>query len=692
MKLALVRVNNIPELPEEKRLYSPPLGLMYLASSLLGSRLPVEVCILDMALQRIDGAGFAEYLQREQPDVVGLSALSCEAEELALVASVTKAWRRDCVVVAGGPHPTLFAEQVLHNPDVDFVVVGEGEETLVELVAALADARGPSAIAGVGSRLNGGIHLASPRPPPAELDALPFPAWGLIDVRAYQLEDSFNVLLKRLPYMSILTSRGCPYSCTYCHHLFGKRVRLRSAQSVVAEIAALHDCCGIREIHVIDDFFNVDKGRALEIFRLLRARGLALPMAFPNGLRADQMDRELIREMKASGVYAANYAVESASPRIQQLVQKRLDLGKAREVIRWTRKEGIFTSGFFMLGFPSETPEEIEQTVEFAHTSELNRAHFFTVVPHPGTELHRLAVETFPGLTSGPDTKATRTYFSKTPFFQQATGVDLGKIQDAAYRRFYFHRPWRMVSFLARAAIFWLRRLAYERRARRSVGRQLEAEPMSEPEEVQAYEVLTRDHRTYDDEVISKKVQAMLPLDRPIRLVDVGCGTGRIALRLLRARPNLQITCVDLSNGMLQQARRNIVSEAPDALGRVTFLNADGKQLPFADGAFDFGFCCYTLHHVKAPERMLREVGRVTRPDGGLFFFDLQRKGGRLLELWVRFFTMTYPEGVRKLYRDSLKAALSLAEFKLAVIASQVPGLEVGTRLFFDLVAARRLE
>ncbi len=220
--------------------------------------------------------------------------------------------------------------------------------------------------------------------------------------------------------------------------------------------------------------------------------------------------------------------------------------------------------------------------------------------------------------------------------------------------------------------------------------RVLEPEGMTTPEEVEAYEILTRDHRTYDDEVIANKVMAMIPENQPIRLLDVGCGTARIDMRILRGRPNVCITAVDLSLGMLEQAKKNVIAETQLAeQKRITFMQADGKCLPFANEEFDFGFCCYTLHHLKQPELMIREIARVTKPEGGLFFFDLQRRGGKLLELWVRIFTMGYPLMVRKLYRDSLRASLSLKEFKRVIISANIPGLRMGRRSIFDFIAIR---
>jgi len=219
--------------------------------------------------------------------------------------------------------------------------------------------------------------------------------------------------------------------------------------------------------------------------------------------------------------------------------------------------------------------------------------------------------------------------------------------------------------------------------------RTLEKEALDDPEEVEAYDTLTKVHRTHDDQWITRNVLRLIPADREIHLLDVGCGTARIPLRILRDRPRLRITAVDLSPPMLRRARLNVDSEAPSCAGRIRFLLADGKKLPFPSGAFDFGFCSYSLHHLAKPETMIAEIRRVVRDGGGLFFLDLQRKSGVFAELWTRFFTMTYEEPLRKLYRDSLAAALSFPEFAAAFRSAGVPGIRVRRRFLFDSIAEK---
>jgi radical SAM superfamily enzyme YgiQ (UPF0313 family) len=169
--------------------------------------------------------------------------------------------------------------------------------------------------------------------------------------------------------------------------MFGKKIRKRSPESVMAEIRALHDDHGVRELEIVDDCFNLDLPRAKKIFDLIIASGLELRIMFPNGVRGDHLDEEFMIKGRKAGVTAMSFGIETASPRLQKLLHKNLDLAKVSRSIALARKQGIITLGFFMLGFPSETAEELAMTVDFAARSELHAVNFFAVTPFAGTEL-----------------------------------------------------------------------------------------------------------------------------------------------------------------------------------------------------------------------------------------------------------------------------------------------------------------
>lgn len=365
----------------------PPLGLLYLAAVVrerFGSQ--YELKILDTGLMTEEEA--LEQVREYQPHIVGLSVMSCEEDLMHAYARAAKEGESPAVVLVGGPHSMVLKQDLLQDENIDYVVVGEGEETITELLEALDQGGDPGQIPGLACRQGEALVLTDPRPPIQDLDALPFPAWDLVDMREYGRHPNWNGTLKRRFYATIATSRGCPYGCYFCHNVFGKRVRMRSAESVVEELSHLREQYGVREVHVLDDIFNFQVERAEEICRGIIAARLKLALAFPNGLRADILTKELITLLRQAGTYKVNFGIETTSPRLQQMIGKRLNLDKAEEMINATGRTGIITGAYFMLGFPSQTREEMMETICYAEESTLDVAYFFKATPYPGSRFY----------------------------------------------------------------------------------------------------------------------------------------------------------------------------------------------------------------------------------------------------------------------------------------------------------------
>ncbi len=443
--------------------FAQPLGLLYLIS-ILRRDFPgeFEVELVEQALYDLSLEQMRERIRRFAPDLVGFSALSVEAEEMHRVAGVVKAEFPQCVTVFGGPHASFFFDYSLKDPHLDIAVVGEGERTFPELLQALRQDRPLDEVAGLAFKRDGQVVQTPTREHVNELDTVPFPAWDLIDFHLYGVQICMNGYCHTPPWAIIFTSRACPYQCNYCHSIFGKKVRYRSVENVMAEIELLTKTYGVRELHIVDDIFNLDLERAKRICDEIVARGIKVKIAFPNGLRGDRMDRELIHKLKLAGCYAITYAVESASPRIQKLIRKNLDLDKVRQAIAWTDEEGMIPQAFLMLGFPGETLEEMKMTVDFTIHSKLLRGWFFTVVVYPRTGLFELAKQEYPLFDFSRWNLFDMQYWAANPFYTKATGIDLFKIQRDAYRRFFL-RPrilllilWRFPKnlFLLRG-IYW---------------------------------------------------------------------------------------------------------------------------------------------------------------------------------------------------------------------------------------------
>jgi len=192
---------------------------------------------------------------------------------------------------------------------------------------------------------------------------------------------------------SIFTSRGCPYNCTFCHNIFGKKVRYQSPAKVFSEMKRLYEEYGVRQFDVRDDIFNANKKRVHEICDLIIDSGLDINLNFPNGLRGDIMDNDLILKMKKGGTFFITYALESGSPRIQKMIKKNINLEKLKEAIDFTSSIGIVVRVFVMLGFPTETKEEILMTRDFVMNPSIDAAVFHAVNPFEGTDIYHQVEE-----------------------------------------------------------------------------------------------------------------------------------------------------------------------------------------------------------------------------------------------------------------------------------------------------------
>lgn len=451
-RVLLIRSSYIPN--RMGKYVVPPLGILTLASYLRTHRKnEIEVQILDNGFERLPPDKCADKIKEFAPDVVGISALSIESAGLHRLASVVKRINPSVKVIAGGPHATTFYDFVLQDKNVDYVVAGEGEKTFIELLDYLRDdSTPPPDMSGLAQRVDEEITFGGVRPPIEDLDSLPMPAWDLIDLKGYSNFPKFtsmNTFLARTPYAPLFTSRACPYRCAYCHSIFGKKFRAQSPQRVLEEIELLHKRYGAKEFHIYDDIFNFDRGRVLEICEEIKRRGLDIKFAFPNGVRGDLMTKDVLQALIQAGAYSITYAVETASPRIQRLIHKNLDLDKVYQAVEWTYEFGAIPCGFFMLGFPSETLEEMKRTISYAVHSKMLRALFFSVVPVPRTELFEIAKRAYPDYDFSYELSPTMYYWAEKPFYNKVSSIDVETLTHKAWGDFYL-KPWRMWNLLLR--------------------------------------------------------------------------------------------------------------------------------------------------------------------------------------------------------------------------------------------------
>lgn len=435
----------------------PPLGLLYLASAVRERFADgLAVSVIDLGCAGEDGA--VEQVRSLRPDYIGLSAMSCEAGSLHEVAGRFKEASVHSRIIVGGPHATAVGPLLLSDENIEFVVIGEGERTLVELLERLEGDADPGSVDGIAFRVAEGVTTTATRELIADLDELPSPAWDLVELAAYDGQPNWSGLLREKSYAPILTSRGCPFGCTYCFRMFGREVRLRSPGSVVGEMDRLNRELGVREFHILDDVFNVDPERVRGICELLIEAGSPYSLAFPTGMRADLLDRELAGLLRRAGAYRIHFGIETSSVELQARLGKNLDPVEAMATIDLVGREGITTAGYFMFGLPGQSREQMLETAEFAADSRLDLAFFFKATPYPGSELYR---DLHGGATDySPESFADHHFFSTERSCGDLEPDQLNQVILRAQQMFY-SRPARLWRAFRKAPrkLQWLRAL-----------------------------------------------------------------------------------------------------------------------------------------------------------------------------------------------------------------------------------------
>jgi radical SAM superfamily enzyme YgiQ (UPF0313 family) len=382
---------------------TPPLGIMYLAGY-LRSRLDAEFCLVNQREKNVPNDRLVKQIVDFGADIVGLSVMTPNAYLLPDITSQIRRANPDALVLVGGPHISAFRAESLNGNEADVAIPGEGELALEKVISAYFGDGRLDAVPGISWRQEDGQIITNPGMLPyvEDLDSLPFPAYDLIDLKPYWKAQSMPPIPRR-KYVSLFSSRGCPYRCNYCHRVFGEGFRGHSAERITEEIERYQKQFGVRDIEFLDDIFNLDHKRLSRFLDLLHKRDLEIEIAFPNGLRTDILREEEIEGLVDAGLYFGSFALESGSPRIQKMMRKNLDISKYLENVEIAVSRGVFSNGFFMFGFPSETEEDMQQTLDVACESRLHTASFFTVTPFPGTEIYSIAMQERPDNVSQID-------------------------------------------------------------------------------------------------------------------------------------------------------------------------------------------------------------------------------------------------------------------------------------------------
>lgn len=408
---------------------SPPLGVQYLAAYLkkiLAQELGrVRTLSLPLALlERRDPVEVAlEAMRAQHFDLVGVRSLTSGRDFLELVTRGIKEAFPTTPIIVGGPYASDSPALILQDHSaVDFTCSNEGEEVLRQFIEALLFGRGAlEEIKGLGFRRDGVPVINEPMAWIPDVDDIPFPDYTDVDLdRFIHVENPM-----RIPngerWAPLFTQRGCPYRCTYCHEGFGKLSRERSVDNVLDEIMWLHNEKGVTHFAVLDDIFNIRKDRAKEIMRRVIRSGAKIRFSFPNALRGDIMDRELVDLLVEAGTVCIHYAVESASPRIQKWIKKNLKLDRLNAIIDYTSQYDVLLRGFYMVGFPDESEEELKATIDHAIASRFTETYFSILCMWPGTKIFDAAVQD--GLVADTDWTSATSHDAKNNGFRYSVDV-----------------------------------------------------------------------------------------------------------------------------------------------------------------------------------------------------------------------------------------------------------------------------
>jgi len=419
-----------------------PLGLAYIAAYLRENGIAVRV--LDAWAEGLEDSELGRRAGEINPFLTGVTVTSPQYGAAVRTIRAVRSNCPDTLIAVGGPHPSALPHQTLEdNLEIDYAVVGEGEETLLRLIQAISSKVELDGIKGLAYRENGRIKYTGFPAEALSLDSLPFPARDLFPLERYQIHPPYG---KSKRAMTMITSRGCPYRCTYCADpIFGKKYRAMSPKKVVDEIAYLVEKYKVREIHHYDDDFTMNMKRTREICEEIKTRGIKINWSCTT--RVDLVDESLLRAMKEAGCWLISYGVESADQRILDKARKGYSIQRVEESFRLTKKLGIRTVGYFMVGLPGETLETLQKTIDFSTRIKADFTSWGITSLYPGSPLYQLAEEgKLPNAKSikytvgqggGPSTGSPYGDGFAIIYEEQISRKDLESYVRAAVRKFY---------------------------------------------------------------------------------------------------------------------------------------------------------------------------------------------------------------------------------------------------------------
>ncbi|MBU7046829.1 MAG: radical SAM protein [Theionarchaea archaeon] len=353
-----------------------PLGVLYVASVLEEAGNEVTIKLRSLS---DDWESIGEYVQGEDPDLVGVPCVQSVNINRAL--NTVKKIRAFCdaPIMMGGIHPTMKYEEVLMEcPEIDVIALYEAEYTATDIASALEHGEPLSHVKGIAYTDNGRVKVTEERPFVTDLDSIPFPARHLVPMEKFEPDSRGNMI----------TSRGCPYACAFCcvSRMHGTAFRARTPLNIVKEIKELEDKYDVYYSKFVDDTFSYSLPRVIELCNLLIEE--SLDHTWGCNTRADRVTSALLRKMKEAGCVDIYFGIESISQKILDIVGKKETTTQVEKAIKLSQEMGIKVTGSIVIGLPFETKQEILETLEFAENLHLDRLGIQVLVPHPGCEIY----------------------------------------------------------------------------------------------------------------------------------------------------------------------------------------------------------------------------------------------------------------------------------------------------------------
>ncbi len=411
-----------------------PIGIACIANVL--EKKGHEVKIVDAEAENYDLKSLQTVIKNFQPQVVGISSTTAVFRKARETAKLIRETIPKTTVVIGGPHVASFVKETLEFEEFDYGVIGEGEITISELFDAIEGKMEICEVKGIVYKKNGKITVTPPRKPVGDLDTLPGPAWHLLPVEKYR-----DLTSRRGKVVSMISSRGCPYNCSFCDPdgKFGKKFRARSPENLVQEMQILYNKFNIREICFYDDIFTLDRKRIIGLCNILIRNNLDI--IWECRTRVDCVDKEMLEKMCQAGCYRIRFGVESGNERVLGMLKKGITKEQIRDAFQWSKQVGIETIAYFMLGCPGDNKETMQETTDFAIELDSDYAIFSpTLTYNRNSDLFQWAVE-YGFIDADYWTRYIRGEdLDPFPYLETdiLTREDVKSATKTAYRKFYF--------------------------------------------------------------------------------------------------------------------------------------------------------------------------------------------------------------------------------------------------------------